>query len=454
MSKGKIYKATDSVSGCVYEWTLDENGSVKNFEVLPPRKPTADQLVNQKRFAHTVEGPTEEFIISFGSPVDKPKISRVDATTPMTAQGEADRMRKGRDDMPVWKVSDEELEALLFKYAKDLSERASLGQLLPVIGRDWQLEEATTILLQMGRSNVIFLGEPGVGKTAMFNAMATAVHEKRVPEKLLNARVIELDISSMTAGTERKAEVEERLLPIVKGIAERNRSKKLPPIIICLDEVHQFLQSSATGGMGVAETLKPYLTEGDLQIIGATTRDEYNKYIKRDEALDRRFQKIVLEEPNIEESIAIATGLKKFYERHHKLEISDECVELAVVLSSKFIRGRNQPDKTLMVLDGACAKAIKGGARDKLPSEFVTTSVAAEVNLNRSALEDEIKAYRKKKEEDEWRQRREKERQDSLEARRAAVLGESADPVNAQLMKQMEDASTKEKNKDRLKDHK
>lgn len=381
----KTFTATDGVSRCVYTWSLGADGAVESFDVALPDKPVfPDLLAHQTRYALGKDG--TKFLLEFGAFGAPPLVSEIQEVA-------ATKLEDNPDTPPpdskkpgfAYKVSDEELEFLISKYGKDLTRMSREGRLDPVIGRDEEVELVTTVLLQRGRSNVAVLGEAGVGKTALFVATAHAFAEDRVMGRLKGGRVIEMDISAMGAGTGSKEEMEGRLLPFVQGVAERNEANVTPPIVLCIDEIHSHLSA---GSLGAAETLKPYLTAGHLLTIGATTRDEYDRYIRKDEALDRRFQKIELDAPNLEQSITILQGLRPRFEKFHKIKISDKMIERIVYLADKYMsKARQQPDKSIMMMDASCARAIKMGETEELKDEHVRRAVAAEVGINPNAVD-------------------------------------------------------------------
>ncbi len=289
-------------------------------------------------------------------------------------------------DLP-FTVPDEEFEAIVKKYTRDLTELARLGKFDPVIGRDDEIDQVITILLQRGRSNVSVTGPAGSGKTALFTGFAMAVAEGRVPKMLKDARVIEVEFPTMAAGTTTRGEFEGRLIPFIKGVAERNASKKFPPIIMCIDEMHTMMPTcKATAASGVSDILKPYLTVGDLQVIGATTRDEFRVYVAADPAMERRFQAVNLEEPSVEATIRILKGLKSKYEKHFGLVIDDKMCEDIVELATKYLRRQNNPDKSIVTLDQSCARSVKKG-HETLEWVSVAETVANQIGVVAAALE-------------------------------------------------------------------
>lgn len=280
-------------------------------------------------------------------------------TPPENSAPDAAEAPKSFRDL-AFKVPDEDYEDLVKKYTRDLTELARLGRFDPVIGREAEIDQLITILLQRGRSNVAVCGPAGSGKTALFTGFAMAVAEGKVPRMMKDARVIELEFPTMAAGTESRADFEGRLIPFIKGTAERNASKKFPPIVLCIDEMHTMMPTcKATAASGVSDILKPYLTAGDLQVIGATTRDEFRQYVAADPAMERRFQMVHLEEPSVEATIKILKGLKGKYEDHFRIKITEQMCNDIVVIATKFLRKQNNPDKSIVTLDQACARAVK-----------------------------------------------------------------------------------------------
>lgn len=289
-----------------------------------------------------------------------------------------------------FRVTDDEFTELVKKYCRDLTQRVNDGKTGPIVGRDDEVQQMTTVLLQKGRSNACLLGGAGVGKTAAFIALARhLVLDDNVPKYFTNARVLEIDFSMVGAGAESKGELLARLLPLVEGASERNESGLYPVIIFCIDELHACFMSSMSAGAsataGVGDIMKPYLTTGNLRIVGATTTDEFNLYIKTDPALERRFQKVLLEEPSDAETIAVLKGIKPGFEKHFDIEIPDESLPKIVDLGRQFMRNRNNPDKSIMIMDGACARSVKAGS-DRITLDAITETVAAETGLDAKAL--------------------------------------------------------------------
>ena len=241
--------------------------------------------------------------------------------------------------------------ATLEKYGRDLSEAAKKGEIDPVIGRDKEIARVIQILSRRTKNNPVLIGEPGVGKTAVAEGLALKIAEGNVPENLINKRVVSLNLTSMIAGTKYRGEFEERIKAVIDELME---SKE---IILFIDELHTIVGAgSAEGSADAANILKPSLAKGDFQIIGATTLEEYRKYIEKDSALERRFQPVKVLEPTLEESVEILKGIRDRYEAHHKVSITDEAIEAAVTLSSKYIADRFLPDKAIDLIDEAASK--------------------------------------------------------------------------------------------------
>jgi ATP-dependent Clp protease ATP-binding subunit ClpA len=284
-------------------------------------------------------------------------------------------------------ISDLELEGLLHRYTRDITAMDRVGKFDPITGRDNEIDQMTLILLQRLRKNVMLLGAAGVGKTALFIGLAQWINQNKVPKMIAGARVIELEMSMIGAGSQTRAELEGRLIPIVKGVAERNATEHQPPIIFCIDEIHQLmLPFKASSYSGIADLMKPYLTAGDLYVIGATTREEYEDYVKIEPAIDRRFQKISLSMPDLEMTFGILLNLKGNFEDHYKITISKESCDRIVKLTDRYIRNRNNPDKSILVLDLACARAVKNGIEDALDNKSIDKAIGAEAGIDSRAI--------------------------------------------------------------------
>ena len=284
-------------------------------------------------------------------------------------------------------IGEEELEGLLLRYTRDITAQDRAGKFDPIAGRDEEIDLMTLILLQRLRKNILILGGAGVGKTALFIGLAQLINANKVPKMLAGARVIELDMSMMGAGSQSRSDLEGRLIPILKGVAERNATHKNPPIIFCIDEIHQLMMGfKASSYSGIADLMKPHLTAGDLFVIGATTREEYDDYVKVEPAIDRRFQKITLIMPDLEMTKNILLNLKSNFEKHYDLKISEDACARVVKLTDRYIRNRNNPDKSILVLDQACARAVKNGVETALDIASIEAAVAAEAGIDAKAV--------------------------------------------------------------------
>ena len=240
---------------------------------------------------------------------------------------------------------------LLEKYSKDLTEAARNGKLDPVIGREEEISRVIRILSRRTKNNPCLVGEPGVGKTAVAEGLARRIADGNVPENMKKKRLLSLDLSAMVAGTKYRGEFEERIKRVMdEAITDGN-------VLIFIDELHTIIGAGgAEGALDASNIMKPALARGEFQVVGATTREEYRKYIEKDAALERRFQPVVIEEPSLSEAEAILFGLRETYEKHHGIVIGDDAVKAAVKLSERYINDRFLPDKAIDVLDEAASK--------------------------------------------------------------------------------------------------
>jgi ATP-dependent Clp protease ATP-binding subunit ClpB len=260
-----------------------------------------------------------------------------------------EELRKGNK---VTSQSAENTYNALSKYAINLNDKAKNGKLDPVIGRDEEIRRVLHILARRSKNNPILIGEPGVGKTAIVEGLAHRIISGDVPEDLRDKEIFALDMGALIAGAKYQGEFEERLKSVINEVTQADGQ-----ILLFIDEIHTLIGAGKTqGAMDAANILKPALARGDLRTIGATTLSEYQKYFEKDKALERRFQKVMVEEPGEEDAISILRGLKERYETHHKINIKDEAIVAAVQLSTRYITDRFLPDKAIDLIDEAAAR--------------------------------------------------------------------------------------------------
>ncbi len=286
---------------------------------------------------------------------------------------------------------------VLDQYSRDLTQLAKDGELDPVIGRQAEMQRIIQILSRRTKNNPCLIGEPGVGKTAIIEMIAAHIVSDIVPESVAGKRVVSLDLSGVVAGSKYRGEFEERIKKILSEV------KRAGNILLFVDELHTIIGAGgAEGAIDASNILKPALARGEIQMLGATTMEEYRKYIEKDAALERRFQPVVIEEPNEEQCIEILMGLRSQYEKHHNVQISDEAVNAAVRLSSRYITDRFLPDKAIDLMDEACAKVRLGGVKNsKELTDIRREAEEKELELEQLLASGDIAAAKECKEERE-----------------------------------------------------
>ncbi|MBQ0734088.1 ATP-dependent chaperone ClpB [Aquimarina celericrescens] len=282
----------------------------------------------------------------------KSKIAQILKDQGVTEKYLTEAIKEIRKGERVTSQSAEETYQALSKYAKNLNEMAESGKLDPVIGRDEEIRRVLQILSRRTKNNPMLVGEPGVGKTAIAEGLAHRIIAGDIPENLRNKQIFSLDMGALIAGAKFKGEFEERLKAVVKEVTTSDGD-----IVLFIDEIHTLVGAGGgQGAMDAANILKPALARGELRAIGATTLDEYQKYFEKDKALERRFQKVTVDEPDTESAISILRGIKEKYEAHHKVRIKDEAIIAAVELSQRYITNRFLPDKAIDLMDEAASK--------------------------------------------------------------------------------------------------
>jgi len=327
-------------------------------------------------------------------------------------------LREVRGTQRVTSPNPESTYAALSQYGRDLTEQARRGKLDPVIGRDEEIRRVIQILSRRTKNNPVLIGEPGVGKTAIVEGLAQRIVREDVPEALKDKKVVALDMGALIAGAKYRGEFEERLKAVLKEIQDRD------DIIMFVDELHTVVGAGAAeGSMDAGNMLKPMLARGELRMVGATTLDEYRKYIEKDAALERRFQPVLVDQPSVEDTISILRGLKERYETHHGVRITDGAIVAAAVLSDRYISDRFLPDKAIDLIDEAAARL-----------RMEITSDPRELDdLKRRMMQLEIEREALKREKD----KASKERLEKLE-QDLANLREQRNALEAQLQRERE----------------
>ena len=345
-----------------YVEILRIDGVMNTLESDPEFTPRAKRIIENSakeamRMGQNYVG-TEHILLALMREIDSVAVRILIDTNIDPQRIFADLLRLLSEDSPVANYSDSSFSSsvdtntpTLNQYGKNLTALAKESKLDPVIGRKNEIQRIIEILSRRTKNNPVLIGEPGVGKTAVVEGLAQMIVDNKVPEILKNKKVVSLDMSAMIAGAKYRGDFEERLKNVLQEI------KKAGNIILFIDEMHTIIGAGAAeGAMDAANILKPLLSRGEIQIIGATTLNEYRKHIEKDAALERRFQTVIVDEPTTEDTVKILSGLKDKYEAHHKVKITDEAIKAAVDLSERYINDRFLPDKAIDLIDEACSK--------------------------------------------------------------------------------------------------
>ncbi len=393
-------------------------------------RPAADVLDAAERYAKGMQDEyvsTEHILLGLTDSAEGKRLSQYGLTKDAILKA----LASVRGSQRVTSQTPEDTYQALEKYGRDLTALARQGKLDPVIGRDEEIRRVVQILSRRTKNNPALIGEPGVGKTAIVEGLAQRMVNGDVPEGLKNKRLVQLDMGALVAGAKYRGEFEERLKAVLKEITDAAGQ-----VILFVDEMHTVVGAGAAeGAMDAGNMLKPMLARGELHMIGATTLDEYRKYVEKDPALERRFQPVLVDEPSVEETISILRGLKERYEVHHGVRITDPAVIAAATLSTRYIADRHLPDKAIDLIDEAAAR---------LRTEIDSKPQALD-EVDRQIMQLEIEREALKKEKD----KASKERLERLE-KELADLRERTSQLNARWQTEKEAIASLRKTKEQI----